>query len=97
MKFTSASLLSVLIPAVSARFVEPGEFERLSLYTDWATKDETSQDDVEMYHIELSPGDTRWVTEDEKWALRRVSISVGDVKSQNTWHPPSVGRAEMEC
>ena len=80
MKFTSASLLSVLIPAVSARFVEPGELERVSLYTDWATKDETSQEDVEKYHIELSPGDTRWVTEDEKWALRRVSISVGDVK-----------------
>ena len=80
MKFTSASLLSVLIPAVSARFVEPGELERVNLYTDWATKDETSQEDVEKYHIELSPGDTRWVTEDEKWALRRVSISVGDVK-----------------
>ena len=26
----------------------------------------------EKYLIELSPGDTRWVTEDEKWALRRV-------------------------
>ena len=27
------------------------------------------------YLIELSPGETRWVTEDEKWALRRVSRS----------------------
>lgn len=24
------------------------------------------------YLIELSPGETRWVTEDDKWALRRV-------------------------
>ena len=28
--------------------------------------------DPEKYLIELSPGKTRWVTEDEKWALRRV-------------------------
>jgi len=27
---------------------------------------------VERFHIELSPGETRWVTEDEKWELRRV-------------------------
>ncbi len=26
----------------------------------------------EKYLVELSPGKTRWVTEDEKWALRRV-------------------------
>ena len=29
--------------------------------------------DPELYLIELSPGTTQWVTEDEKWALRRVS------------------------
>lgn len=28
--------------------------------------------DTEKYHIELSPGDTRWVTEEEKWSLKRV-------------------------
>jgi bacterial leucyl aminopeptidase len=26
----------------------------------------------EKFLIELQPGETRWVTEDEKWALRRV-------------------------
>lgn len=26
----------------------------------------------DRYLIELSPSETRWVTEDEKWALRRV-------------------------
>ncbi len=28
---------------------------------------------AERYLIELGPGDTRWITEDEKWVLRRVS------------------------
>lgn len=31
-------------------------------------------DEPDQYLIELSPGETRWVTEDEKWALRRVCI-----------------------
>ncbi len=29
----------------------------------------------DQYLIELSPGVTRWVIEEEKWALRRVSLS----------------------
>ena len=29
-------------------------------------------DDVEQFLIELSPGKRRWITEDEKWELRRV-------------------------
>jgi bacterial leucyl aminopeptidase len=29
----------------------------------------------ERFLIELKPGDTRWVTEDEKWVLRRVTSS----------------------
>jgi leucyl aminopeptidase len=28
----------------------------------------------ERYLIELSPGETRWVSEDEKWELLRVSL-----------------------
>lgn len=28
----------------------------------------------EQYLIELSPGETRWVSEDEKWELLRVSL-----------------------
>lgn len=28
--------------------------------------------DQEQYLIELSPGETRYITEDEKWVLRRV-------------------------
>lgn len=29
--------------------------------------------EAERYLIELGPGNTRWITEEEKWALRRVS------------------------
>jgi hypothetical protein len=29
--------------------------------------------EAERYLIELGPGNTRWITEDEKWVLRRVS------------------------
>ena len=32
--------------------------------------------EVEKYLIELSPGETRWVTEDEKWVLRRVCTAL---------------------
>lgn len=28
----------------------------------------------ELFLIELSPGETAWVTEDEKWELRRVRM-----------------------
>ena len=30
---------------------------------------------LDRFLIELSPGETRWITEDEKWELRRVSLS----------------------
>lgn len=29
----------------------------------------------EKYLIELGPGETRWITEDEKWELKRVSAA----------------------
>jgi leucyl aminopeptidase len=72
MKISQASLLALLLPAVSARFVEDHEIDRVDIYTNWAKQvDEASQ----KYHIELSPGETRWVTEEEKWELRRVSLN----------------------
>lgn len=30
--------------------------------------------ETERYLIEINPGETRWVTEDDKWALRRVRL-----------------------
>lgn len=70
MKVSNTSLLALLLPAVTARFVEQGEVDRAILYPDGLPKTST---DTQKYHIELSPGETRWVTEDEKWELRRVS------------------------
>lgn len=41
--------------------------------SDQVVLDQSSQAD-DRYLIELSPGETRWVTEDDKWVLRRVSL-----------------------
>jgi len=73
MKLTNASLLALLLPAASARFAEHNEADRVQLFPDGLPDTPKS---TEKYHIELSPGDTRWVTEDEKWELRRVSSSL---------------------
>ncbi|KAK4044104.1 hypothetical protein C8A01DRAFT_31702 [Parachaetomium inaequale] len=80
MKVSNASLLALLLPAVSGRFVEPGEADRAMLYPDGLPQPSESS---EKYHIELSPGETRWVTEDEKWELRRNGKRFFDI----TDHP----------
>jgi len=67
MKVSNASLFALLVPAVSARFVELAEPDRVLLYPDGIPETKST----EKYHIELAPGDTKWVTEDEKWELRR--------------------------
>ncbi|KAI1336749.1 Zn-dependent exopeptidase [Xylariaceae sp. FL0016] len=70
-----ASLL--LLPAVvGARFVEPNEPNRVSLMADALLEEATSS---EQYLIELSPGETRWVTENEKWELRRAGQRFMDI------------------
>ncbi|ROW09571.1 hypothetical protein VMCG_02519 [Cytospora schulzeri] len=66
MKLSTSSVIALLAPAVAARFIETNERNNVELYPD-ALNEETS----EKYLIELAPGDTRWVTEDEKWELRR--------------------------
>lgn len=67
-----ASLLALVLPAaVSARFIEANEANRVLPYMD-ALLDEANT--PEQYLIELSPGETTWVTEEEKWELRRVSL-----------------------
>ncbi|KAL2262263.1 hypothetical protein VTK26DRAFT_1945 [Humicola hyalothermophila] len=76
MKLSAASCLATLLPAVSARFVEPGEPDRAVLFPDGLPDEPTN---TEKYHIELAPGKTRWVTEDEKWALRREGKRFFDI------------------
>lgn len=70
-----ASLLSsLLLPAAaSARFIEANEAHRILPYID-ALLDEVPAPSADKYLVELSPGETRYVTEDEKWELRRVRL-----------------------
>lgn len=68
MKFSTPSVVALLAPAVAARFVEKNEGNNVQLYPDGY-----QEEYAEKYLIELSPGNTAWVTEEEKWELRRVS------------------------
>jgi leucyl aminopeptidase len=90
MKATNASLLALLLPAVSGRFVESGEPDRSILYPDGLPK---PAETGEKYHIELSPGETKWVTEDEKWELRRSGRRFFDI----TDHPDLGAVHEMSA
>ena len=40
--------------------------------TDQAPLKDSNDEPEERYLIELGPDDLRWVTEDEKWQIRRV-------------------------
>lgn len=62
MKVSRVSTLAACVSAVTARFIETHEVDSVELYPS-----------EEKFLIELAPGETRWVTEDEKWELRRVS------------------------
>lgn len=62
----SSVLLSLSAVALAAAVATPKD-PQIVLQNPQVTIDEPDQ-----YLIELSPGETRWVTEDEKWALRRV-------------------------
>lgn len=64
MKLTSVSLLALSAAAAHARFVEQHENDQVVL----------NAVDDEQYLIELTPGKTQWVTEEEKWELRRVCL-----------------------
>jgi leucyl aminopeptidase len=67
MKITALSALALSATLVSARFVEQHENDQVVINANGIP-------DSEQYLIELSPGETRWVTEDEKWELRRVYL-----------------------
>lgn len=67
MRFAKSSVVALLAPAAAARFIEAAEGNNVQLYPDGFYEEST-----EKYLVELAPGQTRWVTEDEKWELRRV-------------------------
>jgi leucyl aminopeptidase len=64
MKLSTVSLFAFSAAAVNARFIEEHETNQVVLNTHAEDK---------QYLIELAPGKTQWVTEEEKWELRRVS------------------------
>ncbi|CAK7245389.1 MAG: Leucine aminopeptidase 1 [Sporothrix thermara] len=59
----AVNALALLLPAAAAVFVDSHNGENIQLHPEVAA--------AEQYLIELAPGETRWVTEDEKWELRR--------------------------
>lgn len=67
MKLTALSLLALSASAVTARFIE--EHEKVH---DQITINNVEQ---ERFLIELAPGKTQWVTEEDKWELRRVGVA----------------------
>lgn len=66
MKFAKSSVAALLAPAVAGRFLEPAEGNNVQLYE--------GAEATEQFLVELGPDNTRWVTEEEKWELRRVRI-----------------------
>lgn len=49
----------------------------LALSIPWLNQVRLGNDAVaERYLVELGPGETRWIREDEKWELRRVHLSL---------------------
>jgi len=67
MKLLRASLL-LQAACAGARFVEETEMRG-------GSNVELHPERQQEYLIELSPGETRWVTEEQKWELRRVCSS----------------------
>ncbi len=63
MKLATLSTLALSAAIVNARFVEQHEKDQVVL---------NGLAEDEQYLIELAPGETQWVTEEEKWELRRV-------------------------
>jgi leucyl aminopeptidase len=64
MKLTTLSLLALSAATINGRFVEQHETNQVAL----------NLVDEEKYLIELKPGQQQWVTEEEKWELRRVRL-----------------------
>lgn len=64
MKFCPLVVASAALCSASAVFLPEGQEPLI---------------DAQRYHIEVSPTDLRWVTEDEKWALRREGVNFFDI------------------
>ena len=64
MKLNNLSLLALSASVICARFIEKHETNQVVL--------DSAKEDAELFLIELAPGQTMMVTEEQKWELRRV-------------------------
>ncbi|KAH8679047.1 aminopeptidase-like protein [Tricladium varicosporioides] len=71
MKLTTLSALALSAAAVNARFIESHEQDQVIINAEKA--------DNELYLIEVAPGKTQWVTEEQKWELRRNGQQFMDI------------------
>jgi len=69
MKFSGLLVLGAASVVLSSPFHEPQQ----------APLQQPELPDNDRYLIELSPGETRWVTEDEKWEIRRQGLNFMDI------------------
>lgn len=65
MKLATISLLTLGASTITACFVEKHETDQVILNEDASEQ---------LYLVELGPGDTYMVTQEEKWDLRRVCV-----------------------
>jgi leucyl aminopeptidase len=70
-----ASLLTLLLPAAaSARFIETNEVNRVITHPEGHI-----EESAEQFLVELAPGVTKLVTEEQKWELRRNGQQFMDI------------------
>lgn len=70
MKLTNLSLVALSASLINARFVEEHERDQVVI-------NNVSED--ERFLVELAPGKVQWITEEEKWELRRVCVLQNEV------------------
>lgn len=76
MKFSTASVLAASVSAVAGRYIEKG--------TGSSGEEHVVLHPEEKFLIETAPGKQQWVTEDEKWELRRVSGNISNQRPMSS-------------
>ncbi|OAQ89980.1 LAP2 like protein [Purpureocillium lilacinum] len=74
MKLSHTSLLAACVPAISARFIETHERAVADANTHVELYPNT-----EKFLVETSPGETKWVTEEDKWEMKRNGQNFMDI------------------
>ncbi|KAM3508973.1 hypothetical protein MY10362_000858 [Beauveria mimosiformis] len=83
MKFSTASVLAACVPAVAGRFIEKG--------TASASDDQVVLHPEQKFLIETAPGKQQWVTDEDKWELRRNGINFMDITETRNLGASKIG------